>query len=240
MPRLRAVCRNAMPANHVARAPDSVLPRGAGTHGFKQIIQRAACIKANRLAAGQVPAPQAWKSGCPCNRRSETTRVVAARCAAGRGCASGHFGVGQAVAPVRPATGRPATGEKDNGLHMQIVIRAIDALNESSAASSPSSLSSLRGIIIYDVVMRYAFNEPTRWAFDVSKQLYGFYFVMLGGYALRHKAHVRVDLVTETAQPGLAAPHRSAGLRHLLFPVHLRLCRPVLGLRHDVLESGRR
>src|SRR5690606_36161655 len=52
-------------------------------------------------------------------------------------------------------------------------------------------------VILYDVVLRYAFNAPTRWAFDVSKQLYGFYFIMLGGYALRHQAHVRVDLVTE-------------------------------------------
>jgi TRAP-type mannitol/chloroaromatic compound transport system permease small subunit len=26
--------------------------------------------------------------------------------------------------------------------------------------------------------------------------MFGFYFVLLGGYALRHKAHVRVDLLT--------------------------------------------
>ncbi|TNF13028.1 MAG: TRAP transporter small permease subunit [Rhodobacteraceae bacterium] len=52
-------------------------------------------------------------------------------------------------------------------------------------------------IIIYDVILRYVFNEPTRWAFDVAKQMFGFYFVMLGGYALRHKAHVRVDILTE-------------------------------------------
>ncbi|WP_343045224.1 TRAP transporter small permease subunit [Oricola thermophila] len=52
-------------------------------------------------------------------------------------------------------------------------------------------------IIIYDVVLRYGFRAPTRWAFDVTKQLFGFYFVMLGGYALRHQSHVRVDLVLD-------------------------------------------
>lgn len=56
-------------------------------------------------------------------------------------------------------------------------------------------------ITVYDVGMRYIFNEPTRWAFDISKQLYGFYFVMLGGYALRHKAHVRVDLLIDKLSP---------------------------------------
>lgn len=56
-------------------------------------------------------------------------------------------------------------------------------------------------ITIYDVVMRYVFNDPTRWAFDITKQLYGFYFIMLGGYALRHKAHVRVDLLIVNLSP---------------------------------------
>ncbi|WP_324751931.1 TRAP transporter small permease subunit [Roseovarius sp. Pro17] len=80
---------------------------------------------------------------------------------------------------------------------MLSVIRVIDALNEVVGRIVVVVAIMFAAIIIYDVVMRYAFNDPTRWAFDVSKQLYGFYFVMLGGYALRHKAHVRVDIVTE-------------------------------------------
>ncbi|TDE36202.1 TRAP transporter small permease subunit [Antarcticimicrobium sediminis] len=73
-------------------------------------------------------------------------------------------------------------------------------------------------IIIYDVFMRYALNDPTRWAFDVTRQLYGFYFVMLGGYALRHQAHVRVDLITEMLA---ATPRRwveAAGYVIFFFP----------------------
>lgn len=73
-------------------------------------------------------------------------------------------------------------------------------------------------IIIFDVVMRYAFNAPTRWAFDVTKQLYGFYFVMLGGYALRHQAHVRVDLVTERLRPVARRWVEVAGYVIFFFP----------------------
>ncbi len=85
---------------------------------------------------------------------------------------------------------------------MLIIIRAIDALNEIVGRIVAVVAILFAAIIIYDVVMRYAFNEPTRWAFDISKQLYGFYFVMLGGYALRHKAHVRVDILTERFSRG--------------------------------------
>lgn len=78
-----------------------------------------------------------------------------------------------------------------------MVIRAIDGLNEVVGRIISVLAIIFAAIIIYDVVLRYVFNEPTRWAFDVSKQLFGFYFVLLGGYALRHKAHVRVDILTE-------------------------------------------
>ena len=78
------------------------------------------------------------------------------------------------------------------------MISLIDRLNEVVGRIVSVVAVIFAAIIIYDVFMRYALNDPTRWAFDVTKQLYGFYFVMLGGYALRHQAHVRVDLVTET------------------------------------------
>lgn len=84
-----------------------------------------------------------------------------------------------------------------------VVARAIDRLNEMVGRIVCFVAAIFAAIIIYDVVMRYVFNAPTRWAFDVSKQLYGFYFVMLGGYSLRHQAHVRVDLVTNALSPGV-------------------------------------
>ena len=84
-----------------------------------------------------------------------------------------------------------------------VFARAIGRLNEWVGRIVCLLAAIFAAIIIYDVVMRYVFNAPTRWAFDVSKQLYGFYFVMLGGYALLHQAHVRVDLVTNTLSPAV-------------------------------------
>lgn len=91
----------------------------------------------------------------------------------------------------------------------------IDRLNEFVGRVVAVVALLFAAIIIYDVFMRYVMNDPTRWAFDVTKQLYGFYFVLLGGYALRHQAHVRVDLVTSALS---AFPRRVVeALGYLIF-----------------------
>lgn len=82
-----------------------------------------------------------------------------------------------------------------------LIIRLIDGLNEIVGRIVSFVAVIFAGMIIYDVVLRYGFNAPTLWAFDLTKMLYGFYFILLGGYALRHQSHVRVDLVTETLRP---------------------------------------
>ncbi|MDF2141801.1 TRAP transporter small permease subunit [Paenirhodobacter sp. CAU 1674] len=83
-----------------------------------------------------------------------------------------------------------------------VLIRLIDGLNEIVGRVVAFVAVIFAGMIIYDVILRYGFNAPTLWAFDLTKQLYGFYFILLGGYALRHQAHVRVDLLTETMRHG--------------------------------------
>ncbi len=99
-----------------------------------------------------------------------------------------------------------------------MIIRAIDAVNEMIGRIVVILAVIFAAIIIYDVVLRYAFNAPTRWAFDVSKQLYGFYFILLGGYALRHQAHVRVDLLIERFSPGLRRITEILGYIIFFFP----------------------
>ncbi|MEO1962019.1 MAG: TRAP transporter small permease subunit, partial [Paracoccus sp. (in: a-proteobacteria)] len=92
----------------------------------------------------------------------------------------------------RPETGGPH--QRRGNYHMPL-IRLIDSINEAVGRVVSVVAVLFAGIIIYDVVMRYVFGQPTLWAFDLTKHLYGFYFILLGGYALRHQAHVRVDLV---------------------------------------------
>lgn len=98
------------------------------------------------------------------------------------------------------------------------IIRLIDSINELVGRIVSVVAIVFAIIIIYDVVMRYWFGDPTRWAFDVTKQLYGFYFVLLGGYALRHQAHVKVDLITARLSAGVRRWVEAAGYIIFFFP----------------------
>ncbi|WP_232962393.1 TRAP transporter small permease subunit [Paracoccus tegillarcae] len=98
------------------------------------------------------------------------------------------------------------------------IIRLIDGVNEAVGRVVSVVAIIFAGIIIYDVILRYVFEEPTRWAFDVTKQLFGFYFIMLGGYALRHQAHVKVDLVTARLSHNARRWVEAAGYVIFFFP----------------------
>lgn len=53
----------------------------------------------------------------------------------------------------------------------------------------------------YEVVVRYVFNAPTAWAFDMSYILYGTLFMVGGAYTLARNAHVRGDFLYRLWKP---------------------------------------
>jgi TRAP-type mannitol/chloroaromatic compound transport system permease small subunit len=50
-------------------------------------------------------------------------------------------------------------------------------------------------IVLVDVILRYVFNKPTTWAWDVNLQLLAVLALLGAGYCLLHEAHVRMDIV---------------------------------------------
>ncbi len=53
----------------------------------------------------------------------------------------------------------------------------------------------------YEVVVRYLFNAPTSWAYDMSYILYGTLFMVGGAYTLARNAHVRGDFLYRLWSP---------------------------------------
>jgi len=53
----------------------------------------------------------------------------------------------------------------------------------------------------YEVLVRYVFNAPTSWAFDISYIMYGTLFMMGGAYTLSRNAHVRGDFLYRLWKP---------------------------------------
>jgi len=50
----------------------------------------------------------------------------------------------------------------------------------------------------YEVILRYFFNRPTIWVFDVTYMLYGTIFMAGAAYALHKGAHIRTDFFFES------------------------------------------
>ena len=73
--------------------------------------------------------------------------------------------------------------------------RVIDTVNEWVGKTSQWLVIPLTLIVTLEVILRYVFERPTLWAWDVNIMLLGALGVLSGGYILLHKGHVRVDVL---------------------------------------------
>ena len=74
------------------------------------------------------------------------------------------------------------------------LIYAIDQLSKSVGHAFAWCIIVLTLGTCYEVLVRYAFNDPTSWAFDLSYMMYGAVFYMAGAYTLSRGGHVRADM----------------------------------------------
>lgn len=71
----------------------------------------------------------------------------------------------------------------------------IDKLNEWTGEMAAWLILPMCFLVTYDVILRYAFNSPTTWAWDINVQFLGAMVALGGGYALLHDSHVGVDVI---------------------------------------------
>jgi len=74
-------------------------------------------------------------------------------------------------------------------------VNGIDALSKGTGRVVGYFLPVIILVLLYEIVLRYVFNNPTRWAHETSLYLFGSYFMLLGGYVLYSRAHISMDLL---------------------------------------------
>jgi TRAP-type mannitol/chloroaromatic compound transport system permease small subunit len=77
---------------------------------------------------------------------------------------------------------------------LRICLSIIDKVNELVAKIISWAVIIIVGVTVYEVIMRYAFNAPTQWAFEFNYLLHGPYFLLLGAYTFAIRGHVNVDI----------------------------------------------
>jgi len=77
----------------------------------------------------------------------------------------------------------------------------IDRISAWSGKLFAWSVVVLTLLVCFDVTLRYIFNAPNQWTFDIAYILYGLLFMMAGAYTLSRNGHVRADMMYRTMQP---------------------------------------
>lgn len=80
--------------------------------------------------------------------------------------------------------------------------RAIDRFNIKQGEASSLLALPLLLVVVYEVIMRYAFNAPTTWGFEATTFLYGVHYMLGLAYCDVSGGHVRVDIFTSRMPMG--------------------------------------
>ena len=77
-------------------------------------------------------------------------------------------------------------------------LRYVDAINSWVGRVIGFAVIPITVIATIEVLLRYAFNRPTIWAWEVNIQLMASTVTLGAGYALLHGAHVKMDAIVVT------------------------------------------
>jgi TRAP-type mannitol/chloroaromatic compound transport system permease small subunit len=98
---------------------------------------------------------------------------------------------------------RPITGEGTVKF-----LRAYVSKVESISEWSGKIVSFLGLVMVFtitiDVFLRYVFNAPTKWSYDITYMIGGTLLIMPMAYVLMHKGHVSIDILYRRFSPRTA------------------------------------
>lgn len=108
---------------------------------------------------------------------------------------------------------------------IRLFFNGIDKLNYYLAKFFSWSIVFLVLTLVYEVIMRYIFKNPTQWSYDVTYMINSMFVVF--GYAYTHQieGHVRIDLIKTKLSKRLQALLDILFSLLLLFPSCLLMIR---------------
>jgi len=78
---------------------------------------------------------------------------------------------------------------------MKSFLRAIDSICEWIGKSFSWLVLALTGVLVFEVIARYVFKDPTSFAFDLTWMFFGVYIILGAAYTHLGGGHVRIDFL---------------------------------------------
>ena len=80
---------------------------------------------------------------------------------------------------------------------MYALLRAVDRLNQYVGLSVSHLYLISAAITVYEVAMRYFFNAPTQWAFEVVMVVCASAWALSGAYVTMRRSHIAITVLYE-------------------------------------------
>lgn len=77
------------------------------------------------------------------------------------------------------------------------MVRLIGVVNRGAALLGAALLLAITLAVFYEVILRYVFNAPTEWSFELTGYALVWAGFLAAGYALAHDRHVRVEILSD-------------------------------------------
>ena len=82
-----------------------------------------------------------------------------------------------------------------------VLIRFIDNLNEWVGKMVSILIPALVLLLTFEAIVRYVFNAPTTWSYDIALFIFGYVGLLGGGYVHKRNQHITVDIIYERLSP---------------------------------------
>ncbi len=99
------------------------------------------------------------------------------------------------LAGAGPPAARPPRGVVERACDL------VDRVNEGVGLLFGSTIVVVTLIVLYEVVARTFFGAPTSWGNETTIYLSAMAYLLVGGYALLHHRHVRIDVLYQLLAP---------------------------------------
>ena len=102
------------------------------------------------------------------------------------------------------------------------IAKGIDTFSTKQGEFTSMLIIPLLGVVLFEVLMRYGFNSPTIWGFEMTGFLYGMHYMFGISYTDVRGGHVRVDIFTALAPKKVQAA--IGALTTLVFFMPVMIC----------------
>jgi len=74
-------------------------------------------------------------------------------------------------------------------------VKILDSISERTGLIFIWVISVVLVLMVYEVISRRIFHDPNVWTFEIITLFSAIHFMVLAAYALRHRAHVSIDII---------------------------------------------